>query len=802
MLTRIFTILAGLLFTMAFSQEFRVSGKIVDSNTNPVAFANILLLKATDSTTVTGTFTEEDGSFLLENIAADSYILNITYLGYAELMVPVSVNGSTELENIIMTEVTEGLDEVSVIARRPTLTRSADRLVFNISNTALTEGNVLQVIKNTPSLIVIDDNITIKGQSPEIYINNRKVRLSSSELTSFLESAPANSIKSVEVITNPPASYDASSGSVVNIVMDGKLISGYQGSAGIEYGQGRFPRYEASTNHFFKGEKSSFNLNYGYNNSKELRDNDDVIDYFDNNNEIEEIWDSDIKRVTTTETHTLTLNYDYDIDDRNSIGVSTIGLFSPDKETDLTNIAPITDINGNFLSRFEAFSFIEEDLLNISADLDYSHDFKNESRLSVNGHFTFYEFEMGQNVNNLFYDQSNTLADKSNFDTNSNQETKIYSGKIDYSYPIEESANLQTGVMYGIVDTGSDILRLDRINGEEVVNDENTDQFEYEEKIAAAYFNFSKDWEKVNLSIGVRAEHTDILGVSQSDNLVNEQDYLKWFPNASLLYKVTDAVSIWTNYKKSIQRPDYSYLNPFRYFINENITVTGNPGLQPIITDAFKTGVQWGDFTFEAYLDIMEDQIYKLPLQDNQNNTIAYTPVNIDRAIEFGFDFLYTLQINDDWYVSAITSFYRHNDINTFNGEKFELEQWSNYSVLQTGLSLLKDRSLKLNAVFVYTSQYLDILAIVEPRLFSDLSISKSIMEGKGIISLSASDMFNTADFRSVTRYLNQSNVYASDLDTRYVTLGFRYKFGNTGLDTNKRTISTEEDERLSNSNQ
>jgi hypothetical protein len=147
------------------------------------------------------------------------YILKISYIGYDEVSKQITIDKDVSLETIILNESSETLDEISIIAQKPTVKKEADRLTFNVENTALIEGNILQVLKSTPGVLVIDNSITVKNTVPTVFINNRKVNLTSNELTQLLEGSSANSIKSVEVITNPSARYDASSGVVINIVM-------------------------------------------------------------------------------------------------------------------------------------------------------------------------------------------------------------------------------------------------------------------------------------------------------------------------------------------------------------------------------------------------------------------------------------------------------------------------------------------------------------------------------------------------------------------------------------------------------
>ena len=206
--------------------------------------------------------------FNIINLEANTYVLKISYIGFEDFSQKIILKGNLDLKTIQINELSESLDEVSILVKKPTIKREADRLVFNIEKTALVEGNMLQVLKSTPGVLVIGDDITVKNSTPTVYINNRKVNLSSEDLNQLLTGSSANAIKSVEVITNPSARYDAESGVVINIIMSKNLITGYRGSVFANYTQGVFPRYTAGTSHFFKNEDISLNVNYSYSKNK------------------------------------------------------------------------------------------------------------------------------------------------------------------------------------------------------------------------------------------------------------------------------------------------------------------------------------------------------------------------------------------------------------------------------------------------------------------------------------------------------------------------------------------------------
>lgn len=784
---------------LSSGQNSSVSGTVVDVN-GPVEFANVILLNEDESEILKGSSTDVNGYFNLNNLEPNSYIIKVSFLGYNEYKQKIVLTGHLDLKTIRLTEETETLDQVNITVKKPTLKREADRLIFNIENTALVEGNMLQVLRSTPGVLVVGDDITVKNSTPTVYINNRKVHLSSSDLNQLLEGSSANSIKSIEVITNPSARYDAESGVVLNIIMSKNLITGYQGSVSTNYTQAVFPRYNVKTNHFFKNENISFNLNYGYTKDKINRDGDDTVNYLDNTNTLDENWRSFTNRNTWSERHNLSANFDYFINDNNTLSLSTNSLYIPYFKYQITNNTVITDNNGDFLSRFTADNLSRDNKYNLGFDLDFNHNFT-KGQLAFNTHFTTYNYERNQGVESDFFDQNNNFQNTSIFNTNANQDTQILAARIDYTLPLSENSNFETGVKFSNIKTESDVMQFDIApnSGNAVLDEENSDAFNYDERIYAGYINYTASTEKYNLTAGLRVEQTDLEGRSPLSNITNKQDYIELFPNFSFQYNISDDYNVYANYKRSIARPGYSDLNPFRFFLNENYVISGNPNLVPTFRDHYDIGVSLFDdlINIGAYYDNLDGAISEIPRQNNDTNIIEYISVNFDKTVEYGFDFVTNFDVTDKWSLYAVTSFYNFKEETDFGQGLVTQEQWTNYSILQNDFIFLKDNSLNLSFVLTYIGRDLQGFRLVEDRLYSDVSISKTVLNKKGIISLSASDLFNTQDETSRVRYQNQFSLNQSDIDNRYITLGFRYKFGNTKLKTNQRSTDLEERDRL-----
>lgn len=793
-------ILSVLTCASAFGQDFSVSGFVVDSQNNPISFANIVLLSVTDSTAIKGTTSNDKGFFLIEHVEPNNYILQTSFMGFGEHGMEVLVeNSSIDVGDIVLEESAESLDEISIIAKKPTVKKEADRLVFNVENTALSEGNVMEVVKSTPGVLVLDGAISVKNTTPTVYINDRKVQLSSSELMNLLEGSPASSIKSVEVITNPGARYDAADGIVINIVMGKNLVTGYRGTVFANYTQGFYPRYNAGITNYYKNNKINVFASYSYNNEKIGRENDEQVNFIDNNDAIYERWDSDFDRTIKSQTHTINTNFDYFINDNNTLSFSSNLLFLPKFDYVINGQTDVFDPNYNRLYNFDNVNNSSDDKYNLGFDLDYVSRFNNGSKLSFNAHLTTYDYNRDQNVNSNYYFTDSSLNFSNAFETIAKQNTLINTAQVDYSLPLsEDTAGLSFGAKGSFVNTDSEINQFDIENGNPVFDSNNSNAFDYNEDVLAAYAEFEKSWEKLDISLGLRVEQSNIEGKSLVTNNTLTQDYFNWFPTASISFQASEKLGIYSNYKRSIQRPDYQSLNPFRFYLNDNTIVTGNPNLQPAIKDYFEFGISLNDrFYIQSYYKYIDDSFMELPLQDNSNNLLIYTPTNISSTIEYGFDFITFFDLMPRWNVYFVTSVYNLEEEAIINGSLLNRDRWSNYTELSNSLSFLKDNSLSANLSLIFMSKNQQGFQVVNGRLFSELSIKKTIFKERAALTLTAGDLFNKQDFTITTKYLRQDNARFMNQDNRFVKLGFSYKFGNTGLETNQRTKNINERDRL-----
>lgn len=789
--------------TVIFAQDLTISGVLLDEQNRPIPYANILCFEVVnlEVNQLKGMSSNDEGLYKFEGLKPGKYIIKASFLGYETGESTLELFKNTSLDPIILKATTENIGEVVITTKRPTLKKESDRLIFNIANTSLSEGSILEVLKRTPGVLIFDNEISVKNTTPTIYINNRKVNLSSSELTQLLENSSANSIQKIEVITNPSARYDADNGAVLNIVMLKNLITGYRGNVFANFRQGVFSRYNAGISQFYKTKKVSLNANYSASKNKINRNNEEKVNYLDANNNINERWDSRLNRNTWSETHNLNFNFDYLINDKNTLSLSSNLLFLPYFKYLTNGESIIFDANDDINFRFDSHNLSRDKKHNLGFDLDFVHKLDSKSTLSINSHLTAYDYDRDQMVNSNYFDANNAFDFRTIFRTNSNQNTDIFTTQIDYDLSLENKASFSAGLKSSNIKTKSDIVQLDidPNTGEQTLNVNNTNDYSYKESIFAGYISFDKRWEAWRFSAGLRAEHTHIEGKSVHTNEKNNQDYLELFPTLNISHQVSDQTTVYTNFKRSIGRPSYKSLNPFNFFLNDNTIVSGNPTLQPTFTNRVLIGTTVSDYNIELYYKDTKSNIFELPLQNNTDNIIIYSPINLNKTREFGLDFTTSFDLKENWSVYLYTSIYNIQDETVFNNNAIKADQWTNYTTLSNSLSFLKDKSLSLDFGLTYISKNQSGFRRVAPRLISDLSVKKKIFNKKGTLSLAVNDLFNMQDFEIISKYANQDNFNFRDLDNRYIRLGFSYKFGNTTLKTNQRTKSSSERNRLNN---
>ena len=792
-----------MLFTAAttFAQQYTISGTVVDDLQQPLSFVNVVVLSPDAESPIVGTTTNEDGSFTVGPIDPGSYKVTFSFIGYNSLTSDIVLETDISLGEIVLAESTETLDETVVTAKKPTIQKSAGKLVFNVENTSLSQGNTLSLLQKTPGVGVIGEAISIKNRPTTLYLNGKRIYLSPAETSTFLENLDASFIKSVEVVTNPPAQYDAEAGTLLNIITSKAFSPGYKGSVNVTYEQATFPKYQFGTSHFYKNNLVNLYGSYSFSPRKEIKEDDNFVRFFNPNGTTKSIWESDFTRITQSYGHQGNLVVDLNLNDKNTLSATANVFVSPDKTYKNSQRNEIFNAQRQLDSFFLTHSDVAMDQHNLAFNLEHALQIgENGAQLVTAGNYIDYRNTQEQDLRSDYFFAGGSPIRTNSFFTDAQQETTIVIGKMDATVPLGGGTFL-TGAKYSDIDTESGLEFFDTENGTSLLDASKSDLFFYEESIYAAYANYDNVWGKLGVNLGLRAEYTDVEGDSQSLGLVNTQEYFELFPTVSLQYQYDDSNSFGIAYKRAINRPRYESLNPFRYFLNESNFNQGNPNLMPSIEEKITLSYNLNNtFFIDGYYQKIDQALELLTFQDNQNQTLRQMDANTVAFQQYSLDLIYASSLTNWWYMSLVTSsYYLESEFFAVESEPvtFTNDTFGFFAQFYSEFTLTPDRTTTLDVSSMYISDFITGSTHFSNQFIFSLSARKSLWNNRASISAGIDDVFNTNNVRVFSKYLNQDNSYFPQIESRLFRVGFTYNFGNFRLRDNRRTIDAIERDRL-----
>lgn len=789
------------------AQDFSVSGKIMNGENTPLSFVNVLALDTTSDEIVKGTTTDDEGFFKLDGLGAGGYTFSFSFIGFKSHTLSIDLNADQNFGSIILLEDTEMLNETVITAKLPTVKKTPGKLVFQVENSSFAVGSTMDLLKKTPGVVVIGEDIQVKFSTPVVYINDRRVYLSAAEIASLLENTDAGAIKAIEVITNPSAKYDADAGTVLNIITSKPISIGYKGSLDATYEIGVYPKYKFGTSHFYKNNWLNAYAGYTFGKSRDYKEDQSYVRFFmPDEVSTKSIFETNFNRTSEYENHNANVTLNFTVDPKNSISFTSNISLSPKIDYQNMGISTIYNAQRQVDSLINTRGYVDFEKSNLSFALDYTRKLDNNgSTLTMGGNYIYYSNQQGQRVSSDYFLANDDFSRNNSFRTQSEQNNNIITGQADVSTSIF-GGTLEAGIKFSNVNTNSLIDFISIQNGIENYNNALSDDFDYRETIYAEYINFEREWEKWQLSAGLRGEFTDIEANSRSLGQVNNQDYFDVFPSASLHYTINQNNGIGLSYNRSIDRPRYQSLNPFRYYITERDYNSGSPTLVPAVVDKITLTVDHkSKLFFEVYYENAENSLDVLTFQNNQNSTLERADANLIRSYQYAFDITYFSTLNTWWWMHFNTSsFYLANEFYALQSaeEKYTNDTFGQYIYLNNHFTLTKDRTFTADLTGKYISNFVFGNRYFKNQFFLNVSFRKDLWNKRASLTAGVDDVFNTLkEMVSASRYYNQDNHFYTDLEYRLFRIGLKYNFGNARLRDNAKRISTDEGERLQTNN-
>ena len=777
-ISKIATLLAFFMVSgscVLFGQQspVEITGTIMDSQSNqPIEFATVVVKSNQSGEIITGANSDLGGIFLIRSDSSNVFV-EVSFVGYNTRVIE-NLNfeqGKADLGSIMMAVDDQLLEEIMVVGEKSKMEFELDKRVFNVGKDISSTGmSALELLNNVPSVTVsIEGDIRLRGSSGVQILIDGKPSILADDQTNALGTITADMIEKIEVITNPSAKYEAEGTSgILNIVLKKEDRKGMNGSLSLNTGVPDSHSVGFSLNRRTEKFNLFTQLGFGY---RELpRDSESInIDRTNNTTVLSE--GTSYRNETY---YNVILGSDYHIDKRNVLTLS--GNFAYEIE-DQPSYYDFVYLEG---SDPEAEWRREEETEATNPkyqfDLNYSKEFKDDEKhtllISILGRF-FGKDQSSDFINTPIY--GDVFIEQQQTETNFKQAD--YTFKLDYTDPISEKVTIEAGTQYVLNDVGNDYEVRNLEDGEWVVVEELTNNFEYDQKVLGVYGTAAYEGKKWGAKLGLRVENTDLKTVLTNTDESNDQNYTDLFPTLHTSYKVSENFALQAGYSKRIYRPRLWDLNPFFNIRNNFMIRRGNPNLLPEYTDSYEfTGIldlSKASISASLYHRYTTDVIERVAFF--QNNVTVTTPLNIGTNKMTGFELnakyepLKWLTFNGDFNIGG---FVREGE---FEGQSFDFDgdQWT--SRLTTKLTLPAGFDLEITGNF--ESFYQTVQADIAQNAFLDFGVRKKIIGGKGVINLAVRDAF-ASRIRKATIDQEDFYLFTEDLRGRFFTVGFSYGFG------------------------
>ncbi|WP_200975564.1 outer membrane beta-barrel family protein [Echinicola sp. 20G] len=779
-------------------------GKVQDAKGEVLPFANVALVTAATGEMISGAVSDDRGNFSIKTEKSGMAVLNVSTIGfktYTSEQINLESVSKKNMGTINLEEEATSLDEVEVRSSRPEVTIQADRTVVNIEGTVMAEGsNALEVIGRSPGVYVDSDgNINLNGRSGVIVLlDDRQTYMSAKELADFLRAMPADNIKSIEVISNPPAKYDAEGAAgVLNIKLKKNDYNGMNGSvqAGNFYNGRNAPFAGASLN--LKRGKWTTNSSLNY--SSWVQDIDlDIIRRF----QLEEgqsVFDQNALLKLGGKSIYFNGGADYRISDKHSVGVNlqasdyngrndgnSLTDISNPENSDLNHLRALNDgdnANQRIFGNFHYVGNLDTLGTKLSADIDYTAVDGGSTSLLTNDYWLNEDFDGGATDRILTENKMNYT---------------IFTAKTDFTKPLGEKAKLESGLKGSWVESDNVLMISRSVEEGPYEPDPNSNHFIYNENVYAAYASVNTPLsEKFEFQAGLRLEYSDITGNSVTLNQINKQEYLNLFPTVFLQHKVSENYQINYNVNRRITRPNYRLLNPFVFYVDPLTTEQGNPNLKPQYANNIEMShVIKGAYQFTLGYSKTTNAFGQVMTQDEETRKTTLQVQNFDKSEDLSLRMMIPVEIAEWYSTSNMINLYYKAYQSQLGDEFLDVNQFSYMARTQHNITLPK--GFKVELVGMYLSPFLE--GQLEAKGFGwiDAGVTKTFKDDKFSLTVNGNDIFRMRTFRG--------GVYFGDINTdiqqynsqQAVRLTLRWKFSKgEDFKVSNRSGSTEERNRL-----
>ncbi|MBX2844566.1 MAG: TonB-dependent receptor [Saprospiraceae bacterium] len=726
-----------------------ISGQVIDNESEaPLGFATVALIHAADSTLVDGTITSEEGQFRL-NPAPGNYLLKVDFISYNPTIVSIDEYTGSPLRVPaigLQLDATQ-IQQVDVVAEKSELEFNLDKKVYTVGRDITAVGtNAIQVLDNVPSVTTdIDGNVSLRGSGGvQILIDGKPSGLTGLGNTNALRNLPSSSIEKVEVITNPSARYDAEGMvGIINIVLKKERASGFNASVNANTG---FPdNHGAGANINYRTQKVNLFTNLGANFRRGPGSGFVFYDFTEPVSGIE-FSRNDREHERGGLGGNAQFGLEYFMNDQNSL-TGSFRYSKGDEENEADILYTDFDINFDPLSEILRTDREEEDEEDLAYSINFTRDIDKKAGKKLN-----FDFRYSITAEGEFSDLRETLLSGNGIEaapqqrSNNEESQDEYLIQFDWINPFSKTKQFELGARSTFRDITNQFLveQLNTAGTFEPFQNLSND-FDYNEDIAAGYAQFANEKGKWSYQLGVRGEYTNVTTLLITTEEENQRDYFNFFPSAFLTYKMPNANSFQMSYSRRLRRPRFFDLNPFLTFSDSRRQFAGNPNLDPEFTHSLETGYlkEWDKTTFNAslYYRHTEDVIQRIT-QRIDSITFITRPQNLNTRDAGGVELIGSSDVTN-WlrFDANFNLFYFQEDGQNL-GESFTSEDVSWFTRINSRFKIANKVNGQLSMNHRAGRQTTQ--GSTQPVTTANIGLSSDIMQNQATISFNVRDVFNS----------------------------------------------------------
>ena len=781
----------------------KISGTVIDGNTRTIESATIMLLNAGDSSMAKIGLADKTGRYEFDGIADGRYLVSVSAVGhstaYSEVVSLDAAHPSIELKTLELLPVAKAISGVTVTSKKPLIEQKAGRTLINVDASPTNSGlNALELLEKSPGVSVDNDgNISLKGkQGVMVLIDGKPTYMSGADLASYLKNLQANGLEQIEIMTNPPAKYDAAGNSgIINIKTKKGIVRGMNGTANASYTQGIYGRVNAGVNLNYRNNK--LNIFGGYNGGNYEGFNMLVIDrkLVDTNGDLQSTIDQRSRPKWKGQYHNVKAGIDYYFSKKTVAGIVMNGNFHKGDEGPFS-YTNIRDMNGNITSKLISSGDNTRKGDNFSSNFNFKHTFDSTGReISADMDYVRYKNTSNTQLTTQSYDVFDVKNGDAILRGYIPSDITIYSGKIDYVHPFKSGLKLEAGLKTSFVNTDNRVDYLRNNNGSGWVPDQRSNHFIYDENINAAYAILSRNIKKWDINLGLRVENTVAKGHQVSNDSSFKRNYTNLFPNLGITWEASEKNSYSLSYSRRVSRPDYDALNPFTFFLDSLTYGQGNPYLQPQFTHNMEFSHTFKRFlTTTINYTITNDIITELLKQNTEKKETYQTKENFSSMKQLGIALMARIPVKN-WFSSNVyVNVYNSRYKGVYQADPIDIQFTTLMANITNTFTFGDGWSAELSGWF--RTKASEGILVANQMGALNTAISKQIMNKKGTIKLGVRDIFRTQMFSGYAKYSDVDVNIDSRRDSRQLNLSFSYRFGKKNIAPERKRRSSSADEQ------